>query len=542
MLRPRMVLAFALVVAPMVGSCRSAGGPAPGASARAVSSLDAGPASSPPAAASYLTDPGVAGVVGGPVADRLALDILATLRARGDAAEPESSLAALASWYYRQVAAGMSPSSPQSEAAAARLGFVGALHAASVFPLDAPGRADREWREVLGELAHNMPVNRFGVWLSPDDRTAVVVFATVEMTLEPFPRRLPRGGTVRLVGRIADRFVRGGVYLTLPGGAVQETPVAGRSVDATLRLGAPGIYRLEIMGDGPSGPVVLGNVPLYVDVPEPTPGRQAEGTPAGGAAGAAERMMTLLNEARRAAGAPPLGFDADLARVALAYSEEMVAGHFFGHVSPTTGTVVDRLRRAGIAALIVGENVSQGDSAEAAHQGLMDSPGHRANMLDRRFTHAGIGVAPTGSEPPLLATIVFARRPAPERLTAPDLLAEVASLRRAHHVAVAAVDPVLQAAAEAGLLATEPGGGEASKDTIMNAAGAALLREDRRLGIKRSGGCAEWIEILERDDLKEVGLLVSPGVKKIGLAAGLRATGRPRPLGVLILVESNGCR
>jgi hypothetical protein len=311
-----------------------------------------------------------------------------------------------------------------------------------------------------------------------------------------------------------------------------------------LRVGPPGVYRLEVMGDGASGPVVLGNVPVYVDTEEPALEGIAAGpiAPAGGSSDAAARMMSLLNQARRAAGVPPVIADPQLAVVALAYSREMVEGHFFGHVSPVTGTVVDRVHRAGIGVSIVGENVSQGDSAEAAHQALMDSPGHRANMLDPRFTHAGIGVTRTNGEPPLLATIVFARRPNPTRLTARDVLDEVAALRRARQVPPAVVDPVLQAAAEAGMRATAPGGGEATKEQAMDAGEAALVREDRRRHIKRAGGCAEWLEILEREDLRDVALLVSPGVTKIGLATALRATGQPPPLAVLVLVEGTGCK
>jgi uncharacterized protein YkwD len=496
-------------------------------------------------ASRYVTDPGGDGLVGGPVAAAIGRDVLAALRARGDAAAAaEATLADLGAWYYREVAAGRSPSSPQSEQAAARLGFMGALHAASVFPVDAPAGAEAPWREVLSQLVRNVSVNRFGVWASPDGGAAVVVFAAVELTLDPFPRHLSRRGTLRLRGHIAPRFVRGAVYLTPPSGAVEQTPIEGRAVDVTLRVGPPGVYRVEVMGDGPSGPVVLGNVPVYVDTEEPAlddPAAGKSGSP-GDATDAAARMMILLNQARRVAGVPPVVADPELAAVALAYSREMVSGHFFGHVSPVTGTVADRVHRAGISVSVIGENVSQGESADAAHQGLMDSPGHRANMLDRRFTHAGIGVAPTNAEPPLLATIVFARRPNPARLTTRDVLAEVAALRRARQVPPAVIDPVLQAAAEAGMKATAPGGGEATKEQAMDAGEAALVREDRRLHATRTAGCAEWIEILEREDLKEVPLLVSRGVKKIGLAAALRATGQPPPLAVLVLVEGTGCK
>ena len=68
-----------------------------------------------------------------------------------------------------------------------------------------------------------------------------------------------------------------------------------------------------------------------------------------------------------------------------------------------------------------------------------------------------------------------------------------------------------------------------------------MRREDRRLGLTRAGGCAEWLEILELEDLRELPLLASPGLKKLGVAVTLAKQGHPAPLVVLILVEGTGC-
>jgi hypothetical protein len=198
------------------------------------------------------------------------------------------------------------------------------------------------------------------------------------------------------------------------------------------------------------------------------------------------------------------------------------------------------VRRAGIGLTIVGENISQGESAQSAHEGLMDSPGHRANMLDPRFTHVGIGVAATNTEPPLVATLVFARRPDPSRLTAPQVVAAINALRRSKRLPQALPDPALQAAAAAGIDAFAKGAA-GSKDQAMDAAETTLRREDRRLGLARAGGCAEWLEILELEDLRELPLLASPGLKKLGVAVTLAKQGHPAPMVVLILVEGTGC-
>jgi uncharacterized protein YkwD len=491
-----------------------------------------------PAATTYGTDAGRNGVVGGPDAVELAKAVADALRARGDDAEPDERLAALAAWYHKEVTAGRDPGSPRSEAAAGRLGFLGAMHSASVFPLQGPEAGS--WRQGVTELARNLSITRYGVWISPDARTGVVALAAVELTVDPFPRHLETGQTLRLRGEIARRYVRGNVFLTAPNGTVQQTALPARRIDVTLRLSHPGIYKVELMGDGATGPVVLANVPVYVGVPEP---ELFSATVAGSrreTGDTAERMVVLLNGARAEAGLPPVKADPELRAVALAHSQEMAAGHFFGHVSPTTGTVADRVRRAGVLTSILGENVSQGDSAESAHQGLMDSPGHRATMLDPRFTEVGIGVAESNAGPPLVATLVFARRPAAARLTAAEVLTAIATFRRAKRVAPITPDPVLQQAAEAGMKAFVSGAAP-SREQAMEVSNSMLRREDLRLRISRGGGCAQWMEILELEDIQQSPLLANPGIKKLGLAVALQPGNKP-PLAVLILVEGTGCK
>src|SRR5204862_7468206 len=62
------------------------------------------------------------------------------------------------------------------------------------------------------------------------------------------------------------------------------------------------------------------------------------------------------------------------------------------HVSPTTGSAADRVRVAKIKTAVVLENVARAYGIGEAHQGLMNSPGHRANLLSGTATHIGIGI------------------------------------------------------------------------------------------------------------------------------------------------------
>ncbi len=107
---------------------------------------------------------------------------------------------------------------------------------------------------------------------------------------------------------------------------------------------------------------------------------------------AEERMLEMLNEERRKAGLRPLRFDDQLREVARAHSLEMFKEGYFAHQSPNTGSPFDRMRRAGISFAIAGENLAYAPNVQIAHEGLMNSPGHRANILRAEFGRVGIGV------------------------------------------------------------------------------------------------------------------------------------------------------
>ena len=103
-------------------------------------------------------------------------------------------------------------------------------------------------------------------------------------------------------------------------------------------------------------------------------------------------MLQLVNEERAKAGLDPVELDPELRAVARAHGEEMFRLGYFAHESPVTGSPADRLIDAGILYLSSGENLAYAPSVEVAHEGLMNSPGHRANILSPVFTRLGVGV------------------------------------------------------------------------------------------------------------------------------------------------------
>lgn len=119
-----------------------------------------------------------------------------------------------------------------------------------------------------------------------------------------------------------------------------------------------------------------------------------------------QEFADLINHERTSRGLNALDVDPVLVAAARAHSAEMCALNYFDHTSPTAGatTPMDRylktLRAGGgnmPSYLLVGENIyycselTDKYNVEFAHQALMNSPGHRRNILDPRFQHIGVG-------------------------------------------------------------------------------------------------------------------------------------------------------
>lgn len=107
---------------------------------------------------------------------------------------------------------------------------------------------------------------------------------------------------------------------------------------------------------------------------------------------AEQQMFNLVNQERTKAGLKPLQWDPQLQQLARQHSMEMFQMGYFAHDSPVSGTPFDRMSKAGIQFAFAGENLAFAPNVQIAHEGLMNSPGHRANILRPQFGKIGIGV------------------------------------------------------------------------------------------------------------------------------------------------------
>jgi uncharacterized protein YkwD len=125
------------------------------------------------------------------------------------------------------------------------------------------------------------------------------------------------------------------------------------------------------------------SLPFSVQDPKPRPDLEAS-------------MLTLLNEERHAHGLRALQADPQATEVARAHSRDMFGRAYFSHITPEGEDPFDRMRSSGLRFLAAGENLAIARTLPMAHKGLMDSPGHRANILRPAFGRVGIGIVDGG--------------------------------------------------------------------------------------------------------------------------------------------------
>jgi uncharacterized protein YkwD/uncharacterized membrane protein required for colicin V production len=237
-----------------------------------------------------------------------------------------------------------------------------------------------------------------GVWLISD----LVYSATVRRMTALASRDLARSALGRLLG-VLTGLARGVVVATLLLAIVAALPLpepitqAIRESDLGSRLAARGETVQRALG-GVLGDAVQESISLLTVRPESTERVTLSFRVAAPRidADAETQMLTLLNRARAENGLELVTVDPTIRDVARAYSTTMFQQGFFAHIDQSGATPFDRMRVGGAAFRAAGENLALAPTVQIAHDGLMSSPGHRANILNPRFRRVGIGVADGG--------------------------------------------------------------------------------------------------------------------------------------------------
>jgi uncharacterized protein YkwD len=212
------------------------------------------------------------------------------------------------------------------------------------------------------------------------------------------PDAVGSGGSSSSGGSVDRPLVRMGVDGDPAPHASAAAPAAPSSVEAPSPVSpsAPATGSAAAEASEAAVPVEEPTAEAEAEAPavdaetEPAPVAQAA-VPADPTAEAA--VLALVNEARVDAGCGALTADPALAAVARAHSADMRDRDYFSHTSPEGLSPFDRAERAGID-YSRAENIAFGQAdATAVMEAWLESPGHRANILDCELTKLGVGVA-----------------------------------------------------------------------------------------------------------------------------------------------------
>ncbi|MGY1763135.1 CAP domain-containing protein [Geodermatophilus sp. SYSU D00779] len=218
------------------------------------------------------------------------------------------------------------------------------------------------------------------------------------------PDAVGSGGSSSSGGWVDDPLVRMGV----DGAPAPQTPAAAPAAPSSVEAPSPASTSAPATGSAAAEaseravPVEEpaaeseaeagsgSEAPAVEAETEPAPVARAA-VPADPTAEAA--VLALVNEARVDAGCGALTADPALAAVARAHSADMRDRDYFSHTSPEGLSPFDRAEQAGVD-YSRAENIAFGQAdAAAVMEAWLESPGHRANILDCELTKLGVGVA-----------------------------------------------------------------------------------------------------------------------------------------------------
>jgi uncharacterized YkwD family protein len=181
------------------------------------------------------------------------------------------------------------------------------------------------------------------------------------------------------------------------GGTTPQLPLGGRINTGGTTPQAPSLLGVTppiLSPDGmpPQTPSTTGTTPQATPAPK-TPTTQANST---SLTSMEQQMITLVNQARAQNNLPALKVDMQVTNVARIKAQDMIDNNYFSHNSPKYGSPFDMMKSFGVHYVKAGENIAGNQTVQAAHNALMNSPGHRENILSPDYTHIGIGIKQGG--------------------------------------------------------------------------------------------------------------------------------------------------
>jgi len=261
---------------------------------------------------------------------------------------------------------------------------------AGVARVSPASQAERALSELFPRSCRFNRVGAAAGLIGGGEAVVCVLTAAHETDLARIPGTMEEFETAQVSGTLAPGLSRPRLFVSRPTGEVDEIGMvaAGGEFSTRVLLRETGEHSLEVLADGPGGPQVVALRRVFVGVkapslppPEPQAGKGLAGVEA------------AIGRLRAARGLPKLERDPELDATARGHSEEMARTRTFAHVLPGDGSMSDRLAKREYAYRSAGENIGLADDVATAHEAIVGSPAHLANLLDPRHRRLGLGQA-----------------------------------------------------------------------------------------------------------------------------------------------------
>ena len=280
-------------------------------------------------------------------------------------------------------------------------------------------------RQQLEERVRHTGFNRIGLAVKKDtyQTRLLVLFSRNMLALDTIVPRMLVGKPQKINGRVRSLSKNGmqvEPYLTLvvqnPDGSISRTPAALNKSRFSLELPKalqPGKSIIEIMlerGRGPEiaalFPVQMVLSPKHITNPQKQKKQNAELTPRQ----LENKLRNLILAERLNLGLELPSSSHALAAAARAHAKDMVREGFFAHHSPKRGNLSKRLNRRGIPYKRALENIAISGNLEDTLKQWLESPAHRANLLDPNISTFGVAVAEqkSGSNTQYFSVLILA--------------------------------------------------------------------------------------------------------------------------------------
>jgi uncharacterized protein YkwD len=355
------------------------------------------------------------------------------------------------------------------------------------------------------------------------------------LELEPVPSVVEVNTPLRLRGRLPDGYGQPRVDVVADAAPRAVLPAGPeREFNIQIPTSQVGVYRITVLGEGPTGTAVLAKLPIYVGTDAPLEFEQYPRESAHDLATLRAELVREIQMQRRAAGLPELVLHPTLDTIASQHSVDMRDYGFVSHQSVRTGSPAERVERAGLFSSFVLENIARG--ADVASLRPLPNSREQQNVLHRSITHLGVGVveASDANAPLLIATSLFAQLGAEldPSLAEPSLLSQINAARSRRGQRTLALDPALSDVARAAArnYFADPA---ATEQGVVDAANAELAsfsfvyaRVNAVLAVTRELEPVATLEPFLDASARNVG---------IGVARGQRGDGAPA-LAVMVVV------